>query len=73
MESRRGWPRPNGTRSILPVIRKVQASEARSLAEIADALNARGVLTARGGSWSPMTVKRVLDRTGQQSAARGRC
>jgi hypothetical protein len=55
------------------VIRKVQASEARSLAEIADALNARGVLTARGGSWSPMTVKRVLDRTEQQSAARGRC
>jgi hypothetical protein len=47
---------------VLPVIREVQAAGARSLAEIAAALNARGMPTARGGSWTPMTVKRMLDR-----------
>jgi hypothetical protein len=51
-------------RNLLPVIREVQAGGARTLAEIADALNARGVPTARGGSWAAMTVKRVLDRAG---------
>jgi DNA invertase Pin-like site-specific DNA recombinase len=51
-------------RHVLPVIREVQVAGARSLAEIADALNARGVPTSRGGSWAPMTVKRVLDRAG---------
>jgi hypothetical protein len=49
---------------VLPLIREVQASGARTLAEIAAALNARGVPTARGASWAPMTVKRVLDRAG---------
>jgi DNA invertase Pin-like site-specific DNA recombinase len=48
----------------LSLIREAQASGARSLAEIADALNARGVPTSRGGSWAPTTVKRVLDRAG---------
>jgi hypothetical protein len=42
----------------------VQASGAKTLGEIADALNSRGVPTARGGSWARMTVKRVLDRAG---------
>jgi DNA invertase Pin-like site-specific DNA recombinase len=50
--------------NILPIIRELQAAGARTLAEIADALNARGVPTARGGSWARMTVKRVLDRAG---------
>jgi hypothetical protein len=49
---------------VLPIIREVQASEARTLAEIAAVLNARWVPTARGGSWARMTVKRVLDRAG---------
>jgi hypothetical protein len=40
----------------------VQAAGARTLAAIAAALNARSVPTARGGSWAPMTVKRILDR-----------
>jgi hypothetical protein len=48
---------------VLPVIREAQAGGARSLAEIADALNARGVPTSRGGSWAPTTVKRILDRS----------
>jgi hypothetical protein len=33
-----------------------------ALAEIAAALNDRGVPTARGGAWAAMQVKRVLDR-----------
>jgi hypothetical protein len=49
---------------VLPIIREVQASGARTLAAIADALNARGVPTSRGGSRTCMTVKRVLDRAG---------
>jgi hypothetical protein len=49
---------------VLPLIREVQASGARTLAVIAVILNARGVPTARGGSWVRMTVKRVLDRAG---------
>ena len=44
--------------------RAVQAAGARTLAEVAAALNTRGVPTARGASWAPMTVKRVLDRMG---------
>jgi DNA invertase Pin-like site-specific DNA recombinase len=50
--------------NVLPIIREVQAAGARTLAEIAAALTARGVPTARGGSWARMTVKRILDRAG---------
>ena len=34
-----------------------------SLAEIAQQLNLMGIKTARGGSWAPMQVLRVLERT----------
>jgi hypothetical protein len=51
-------------RNLLPVVREVQAGGARTLAEITDALNTRGVPTARGASWAPMQVKRVRDRAG---------
>jgi DNA invertase Pin-like site-specific DNA recombinase len=51
-------------RNVLPVIRGAQAAGTRTLAEIAAALNARGVPTARGGTWAPTTVKRLLDRAG---------
>lgn len=44
-----------------PTIRELQASGA-SLREIAAALNARKIPTARGGEWSAVQVKRVLDR-----------
>ncbi|WP_322626698.1 recombinase family protein [Paracoccus beibuensis] len=36
----------------------------KPLQEIADHLNSAGVPTARGGSWQPSQVKRVLDRLG---------
>jgi DNA invertase Pin-like site-specific DNA recombinase len=50
--------------NILPIIRAVQKAGATTLREIAEALNARGVQTARGGTWHAMTVKNMLDRAG---------
>jgi DNA invertase Pin-like site-specific DNA recombinase len=51
-------------RNVLPVIREAKAGGARSLREIAAALNARGLETPRGARWSPMAIKRVLERAG---------
>jgi DNA invertase Pin-like site-specific DNA recombinase len=48
--------------NVLPIIREVQKAGATSLREIAEALNARGIATARGGRWYASTVKYVLDR-----------
>ena len=48
--------------NVLPIVRQIQAAGATTLAQIAEALNARGVQTARGGSWYPSTVKNLLDR-----------
>jgi len=42
-------------------IQELRASGA-SMRGIADTLNAAGIPAKRGGTWSPMTVKRVLDR-----------
>ena len=47
---------------LMPSIRDAQAGGATSLRAIADALNAKGVLTVRGMDWTPMAVKRVLMR-----------
>jgi hypothetical protein len=47
---------------LAPVIAEVQASGATTLQAIAAALNARGIPTARGGSWSAVQVQRVLAR-----------
>jgi hypothetical protein len=44
------------------VIREVRAAGAGTLAEIAAALNARGVPTARGGAWVAIQMKKVLNR-----------
>jgi DNA invertase Pin-like site-specific DNA recombinase len=48
--------------NVLPIIREVQRAGAKSLRAIAEALNARGVPTARGGHWQAMTVSNVLAR-----------
>ena len=48
--------------NVLPIIREAQKAGAATLREIADALNACGISTARGGSWHAMSVKNVLDR-----------
>ncbi len=47
---------------VLPMIRELQAGGASSLAAVAAGLNARHVLSAAGKPWTPMGVKRVLDR-----------
>jgi DNA invertase Pin-like site-specific DNA recombinase len=48
--------------NVLPVINQVRKTGATTLQAIADALNARGVATARGGTWSPSNVRNVLAR-----------
>jgi DNA invertase Pin-like site-specific DNA recombinase len=48
--------------TVLPIIREIKRAGAQTLREIADALNARGVATARGGQWYAMTVRNVLQR-----------
>lgn len=55
---------------LSPVIRDLQASGAHSLGAIARGLNERGIPAARGGSWSPMQVSRVLRQVDTSSAAR---
>jgi DNA invertase Pin-like site-specific DNA recombinase len=48
--------------NILPIIKQAQKSGATTLQAIADALNSRGVATARGGIWSPSNVRNILVR-----------
>jgi len=52
----------NFAANVLPVVRQMQANGAVTLAELASSLNNRGVQTARGGTWHPMTVKNLLAR-----------
>jgi DNA invertase Pin-like site-specific DNA recombinase len=48
--------------NVLPIIREIQRSGA-SLHQIADALNARGISTPRGGRWYAKSVSNVLARS----------
>ena len=48
--------------SVTPAIREAQAAGAKTLRQLADALNARGIATARGGRWEAQTVANVLKR-----------
>jgi len=48
--------------NVLPIIREAQKAGARTLREIAEALNARGVATARGGQWHAKSVANILAR-----------
>lgn len=48
--------------NVLPIVEKIRASGVTTLAGIAEALNERGVRTARGGAWYAMTVKNLIDR-----------
>jgi DNA invertase Pin-like site-specific DNA recombinase len=47
--------------NVLPLIQPMQA-EGRSLRQIAAALNARGIATARGGTWAATQVADILRR-----------
>jgi DNA invertase Pin-like site-specific DNA recombinase len=44
---------------LRPVIAEIRAAGAASLQAVADALNARGITTARGGVWGPTQVRRI--------------
>ena len=48
--------------NVLRIIRDAQRAGADTLRDIADALNARGIATARGGRWHATSVKNVLER-----------
>src|SRR5271166_3314283 len=58
--------------NLLPVVRELQASGTTTVRAIAEALNARGIRTARGGDWHNSTVRNLLAREGSRSAARPR-
>ena len=49
--------------NVLPIIREAQKAGARTLREIAEALNARGITTARGGQWYAQSVANILRRS----------
>jgi DNA invertase Pin-like site-specific DNA recombinase len=48
--------------NVLPIIREAQKAGARTLREIAEALNARGIATPRGGQWYAQSVANILER-----------
>ncbi len=48
--------------NVLPVVRQLQAAGVVTVRAIAEALNARGIRTARGGEWHGSTVTNLLAR-----------
>jgi DNA invertase Pin-like site-specific DNA recombinase len=50
------------TANVLPIIREVRAGGYSSLNAIAGQLNARRVATARGGRWTHVQVRQILER-----------
>jgi len=51
--------------NVLPVIRDIERAGVTTLQGIADALNARGIRTARGRRWYASTVRNLLVRADQ--------
>jgi DNA invertase Pin-like site-specific DNA recombinase len=48
--------------NVLPIVRQIQAAGATTHRAIAQALNDRGIRTARGGDWHDSTVRNLLAR-----------
>jgi DNA invertase Pin-like site-specific DNA recombinase len=48
--------------NVLPIVESIRVSGISSHAGIAEALNSRGVRTARGGRWHATTVRNLLAR-----------
>ena len=48
--------------NVLPLIREIRKAGATSLRQIADALNARGISSPRGGDWHATSVRNLLAR-----------
>jgi len=53
--------------NVLPIIATVQATGVRDLRGIAQALNDRGVRTARGARWYVSNVKNLIDRKARRA------
>jgi HNH endonuclease len=58
--------------NVLPVIRELEARGPLTLPELAEALNARGVKTARGARWHAASVARLFARNGLPTRSRER-
>ncbi len=56
--------------NVWPVLEAIRAAGATTLQAQADALNARGIRTARGGIWHPATVRNLRLRVEAGTAAR---
>jgi DNA invertase Pin-like site-specific DNA recombinase len=48
--------------NILPVVLQIKGAGVQTLNGIAEALNARGLRTPRGGEWQAVQVKRIIER-----------
>tara|TARA_R110000772_G_scaffold32739_3_gene79901 strand:+ start:2217 stop:2447 length:231 start_codon:yes stop_codon:yes gene_type:complete len=48
--------------NVSAIIAQIKASGAETYQQIATALNARGIPTARNSDWHPETVRRILNR-----------
>ena len=48
--------------NVLPIVREIEKAGITTLKGLAEALNARGVRTARGGKWHPTTVANLKRR-----------
>jgi DNA invertase Pin-like site-specific DNA recombinase len=57
--------------NVLPLVASIKAAGVNTLAGIAEALNARGVATARGGQWHAATVKRLYAHTPDVNVSTG--
>jgi DNA invertase Pin-like site-specific DNA recombinase len=49
--------------NVLPIIAEIRKSGATTLRGVAEALNARGIPTPRGGRWHAMSVRNALARS----------
>ncbi len=48
--------------NVLPIVRQIEAAGVTTHRAIAEALNARGIRTARGGMWHGSTVRNLIGR-----------
>ena len=53
-----------GLMSSRAIVREIQRSGIQSLRDIARALAARGIPTARGGAWTAVQVTAIIHRAG---------
>ena len=56
--------------NVLPIVRQIQPADATTFRAVAEALNDRGVRTARGGAWHDSTVRNLLARAASPASIR---